>query len=684
MEDYLKDVSYRLRVLLHLLPGLVASLTCSPQSDTSTVDARSADVISELLMGVSNSFKQIGLDFSSSRLKISSKSSKTAGQYAIKAAKEALPPMLAVTALLEDCITALKGSGSAMNGETDCASGNRQRMGSADTANTAGFVKVSQAEADVSLPDNVSTVMISSLSKLVACQNLLLETSSGLIIDAVQAGSSISTMALVLNSLQEATLDEAINLGQVKEEREESAKQTTCMPTLLSRTAHSLLCRITSTVIMKIVKSAESDSGSPWSSSELCGGVARLFDLIEEKSLLEPKPQGDKLSSDQVRLLCAIIQLMGSGRRMNGWGVNKEKVDNVDGQEDAKATDGPDSMEEESTPESFTSRVSRYIDEGLMSYDYDLYHMNDWTAGDNNAILHQEDGSKLLLPILQPCVRAALGSISDLSSTEIVVLANPSRRRSGEDDAAESEGDASRTCKISLLSALLDEMKATLQAAITDGLAFATARDLSLHALSALRSAMKNHENGDDNLSVALCKELVVEVSSYMDLRYKKEHSKREEATKYKSESDDDEKESSSDGHSVSATASSEVVERLLLGDSIADADNDKVVFPEHAATARLKHDDYKGLSEALARCIEAAFDNDRDPAVVILDELKPFIDAWDNAEKAEAEESELVELFNTSSGLIEGFGEGTAEPLSNSESAAGKKLLSSSLWSWQ
>ena len=272
-----------------------------------------------LVTALSCGFSQIGLDFTSSH-KIR-KPSKTARQYAMTAAKEALLPMLEAVTLLEDCISKLKGGD---NEDIDGTSGCRQRVGSTDTATTQNFVKVSPADADLSLPQNVSTAG-SSLSKLVSCQDLLLQTSSGLLTDCVQAGPSASTLtwALVVKSLQDATFGEECDVGTVVQDQgiEQYDARSTGMPSpLLSRTARSLLCRLATIVIMKInrmtSKSARGDSASPWSSSDLCGGIARTIDLIEEKSLLKPPQQeGDRLSSEQVALICAIIQLAGSDRR---------------------------------------------------------------------------------------------------------------------------------------------------------------------------------------------------------------------------------------------------------------------------------------------------------------------------------------------------------------------------------
>ena len=75
--------------------------------------------------------------------------------------------------------------------------------------------------------------------------------------------------------------------------------------------SNNLLCRISSKVLLKIVK-ANKDTSSPWSNSALCGSVARVIDLVEEKYLLKVPARevqvDQKFTPDQIRLLCSLMQ----------------------------------------------------------------------------------------------------------------------------------------------------------------------------------------------------------------------------------------------------------------------------------------------------------------------------------------------------------------------------------------
>ena len=289
MDDYLKDLSHRLRCLLYLLPGLVQSLT-GGVSPGQTIDPTSATVISTLLTSISVSFKQIGLE--SSNVRVDERLTPKAAQLALKAASQAIPPLIKLCTLLEAPINEMQVN-TALPAEP------RLRTDSGDT-NTTGaggsVVLISHSDASLQLPEKHDGE--DSLTKLRSCQEALLDQSAGLLIDAMLAGAPAATKVLSL------VIDAARSGGT------DSAYEATETTNIAAKTIN-LLCRIASIVLLKIVK-ANKCTSSPWSNSALCGSVARVIDLVEEKNLLKVTAQeiqaGQKLTPDQIRLLCSLVQ----------------------------------------------------------------------------------------------------------------------------------------------------------------------------------------------------------------------------------------------------------------------------------------------------------------------------------------------------------------------------------------
>lgn len=288
MDDYLKDLSHRLRCLLYLLPGLVQSLT-SGVSPGQTIDRTSATIISALLTSVSVSFKQIGLE--ASNVRVDEKLTPKAAQLALKAASQAIPPLIKLCALLETPINE-------MQNDSTLPVEPRLRTDSADT-NTTGasgsVVLVSHSDASLQLPEKQDGE--DSLTKLRTCQEALLDQSAGLLIDAMLAGAPAATkvLSLAINAAKPGGID---TIGETE----------TAGTMVMS---NNLLCRISSKVLLKIVK-ANKDTSSPWSNSALCGSVARVIDLVEEKYLLKVPARevqvDQKFTPDQIRLLCSLMQ----------------------------------------------------------------------------------------------------------------------------------------------------------------------------------------------------------------------------------------------------------------------------------------------------------------------------------------------------------------------------------------
>jgi len=278
--------------------------------------------------------------------------------------------------------------------------------------------------------------------------------------------------------------------------------------------------------------------------------------------------------------------------------------------------------------ESLADRITRYIDESLVHNEYQLY-MEDWRDDDDGVGPDHDNGlaSVLLLPILQPCLRAALEAASIVSATDSIYT-HPSRSSSltadGSSDDNSDNPSSTGPMKLSVLSALIHEIDSTLDAAIA-GLTFPSARDQFLAGLSSLRKAIVAHRDAGNSKSAEVCETVLVSVAKHLQKRY--------------AASNDEEEDEPSD-----ADASSAAVENLMLGDALLG----------------MAHDKYKGFAGAVSR---AATKDDCDD---VLEILAPFLDEWDKALAAEEEESELVEQFNTST-----LDEGHRAVVANSETSA-------------
>ena len=178
------------------------------------------------------------------------------------------------------------------------------------------------------------------------------------------------------------------------------------------------------------------------------------------------------------------------------------------------------------------------------------------TLSDGEGTASMEATSRLLLPVLLPCLRVVLESLPGIDTSTIVRVPN---------DVGE-EGEA-------LLGKILSELDHSLTAAVV-GLSFASARDVALTAMATLRKTSKQRrENGDDD-GAQLCSGLLCKVVEELGARYESERRLRENALCDAYE--DDAKQE--------AAAGSQAVERLILGGDIlgsssADSGTEEVSF---------------------------------------------------------------------------------------------------------
>ena len=699
MENYMKDLSHRLRVVLHLLPGLIASLTTKAfdedaKTDSGALDDRATKPICELLGAVSKSFKQIGLDSESSKISVKGKDSqrsKSAGIMAIKAAKEALPPMLEVCALLGDPISCLVDTTqqdlSTRKARDKAAATTSSQEGNEEGSTSSDWVDVPQCDSskEGASSKSVNESIDVPLQRLSFCHRELLNTAAGLVLDGMLIGASESRVVwnIVIASLEpwcrssrgENDLNKDNDPRGLNDGHSDDAKSAEGPTGPMGRgIGHDILCRLASIVLIKIVEGNASDEeeGSVWSSVDFCGGTARLCDLCEEKGLLKEMSgaggEKEAYTADQARLLCAILQLMASARMSLGWS-QKDIPDYDHGH--LPESESTDSSASTSTKDRLRNRLAKYVDESnSASRGYDEYHqLTDWTEDRENIssplVLDHSNASKLLLPILHPCLRTVLQSISALQSVDSVIV-QPSKG-----------GDPK---PLRLLPETLAELEKTLNAAIT-GLRFPTARDVALHALSSLRTALGHYESVKDDDAMLMCRSLVVAVSEEMRQRYVE----RREAN---NELETDNDEGNDEGEEILSA-----VERMMIGDTLmpsaaSNGTGESKTSEEfitsrsdagEGATAKLKWIDYEGFGSELDRCgrealTEAAGKNEH-RADVCLEMLKVFLDRYDQNQANDEMEAEIVELFDGNTDLIEGFSEGVRErsgkSLASSETAA-------------
>jgi hypothetical protein len=81
--------------------------------------------------------------------------------------------------------------------------------------------------------------------------------------------------------------------------------------------SRDVLCRLSAIILTKALNE-RSYEWELWS-AQLCGAVARLCDMIEEKELLKRASNDRPHSHDQVPLAAALLEVLSYGREMTGW-----------------------------------------------------------------------------------------------------------------------------------------------------------------------------------------------------------------------------------------------------------------------------------------------------------------------------------------------------------------------------
>jgi len=615
---YTDLLSDRLAVMMPLLPGLVMSLLSSP------TDVKALQTLKELVTSVSGAMHRVTTAMTQS----TRRSRKIVISAALSHVMMQHGPYLLISAVLFEHSIRPKR----LDSESD-KNGEDQRSG--------------------------------ELENLKECQKEIIMALTDLIEQAMN-GEASST---ILWSVVLSTLKESVKYSKATDNLQKAEDFGKVL-------AHDMLCRIVGIILTKAQK--REYEWEMWS-DDMCYAIARLVDLVEEKDLLLITT-GDKISGsedksfsdDQITLLCSLLTVLKYGRDMTGWcqlllpTPPEPSSESTNNEESSVYLDfGP--------PRDDSSNSARVDENGISMASLDARH---------RFVPSEAPGasSKLLLPILQPCLRIVLASLGKVRSGTNITFP----------DKVPSE--------ISLLSHISEELKETLTAAIV-GLSFPNARDVSLNGMAYLRRANEYHKNVLDKEACIACSSLFVALVEEIRVRYEGERRKRDRAL-FDAYEDDQ----------TGAASASQEVERLLLGDvglipgmlappkarkeerkemeeidfssseydsRGADIDTptsgseDFVMFHEaYTATdskgwdnlfrssggqAKMGWDKYKGLGSALEDCSFLIKSSPSDgnavtseaQADMLLALLGPYLDTWDEGAAREAAETEIVKLFD-------------------------------------
>ena len=498
--DLLED---RLHVMMPLLPGLVVSLVNEDES-TGNEDKRRQvlSILEEMLGAVCGSFERVFGQWMQTHLEqvslLTNSWTRKVGMGGpklnpndspiCKAAKDFIPQFVVVALWLEQHIrktTTKKRNHSepvvvyqqhteppketpndkSTEGEED----DKKVEASDSWIEVAGADSATDDVLDLHFQNTSSAIEDERKSQ--ACLRSVLSTVTDLICHASKIGGGEWSTAIWRSVFR--TLQENIETTKKTSNGNEEAK----------RLSNDILCRLAAIVLTKL-QQKDSTEVAMWP-FELCQAVARLVGLVEEKELLAAGVDG--MSPDQILLECALLGILAYGREMTGW--CQLLLPN---------------------PAQQKPRRRFSMDDNLISGTGSNDSAD--TATPQHFVPPDLPGAstKILLPILQPCVRIAYSTIPHIGSSQQVILpcktGTPKKR--------------------GLLDMLLKELQESSVAAIV-GLSLLNARDVALLALSTLRRA---HQNSGDTAALESCSILFCGIVEEIRVRYEGERRPRENA----------------------------------------------------------------------------------------------------------------------------------------------------------
>ena len=699
--NYADILSDRLQVMVPLLPGLVVSLVWD-------VKPKRLQMLQEMVSAVGGAFHRVfGVLMQNTTTPSTpmhtprkggflrpnnNNNNKAQNAAVIQAAQDYVPHLVLVVVWLEHAIQ----SRSAKN-PTDAVSTvvlqaappktpeDRQRSDS-----QGSWVEVSSnAFADTDtialesmiLKQTVKSDETETVQLLGQSQKAILSTLTELLSNAMKLGGGEASTVVWKRVLQ--ALQDAVMYCDAKNQA-------------VKNMAHDILCRLVAIVLTKA--QTREYEWEMWT-VELCSAVARLVDMIEEKELLlQPRGVGRTYTRDQIILLHSLLQVMKYGRDMTGWCqlVLPSPPDAPQQQQQQPKSMGELSIEE---------HVSDIIEKadnlyqqvaGASSSSVDMsssINMDTLDGGRHYFVPPEAPGvsSKLLLPVLQPCLRVVLAGLGQIrESTHITVPKHQPPRLPP--NGGPPIQDVVLQDPIGLLQFTTEELKQTMIAAIV-GLSFPNARDVSLDGMAWLRRLLLTSES----VHSPLC-ELLGHVVEEIRVRYEGERRRREKAL-FDAYDDGEEAVASAEvermilgGDLIPSQAPlsipslreqrQETMEEITFATSDIEADEiivkpqepeqqlqqqqnsgteDFVMFHEDynddkaEGGAKLGWDHYKGLGSTLEECgrlLKQEEGDDSPPlskpkqAEMLLKLLAPYLDTWDARVAQEVADSEIVQLF--------------------------------------
>ena len=429
----------------------------------------------------------------------------------------------------------------------------------------------------------------------------------------------------------------------------------------------SALCHLAALVLSKFARHHDhrlETYRSPWN-LETCSATARLMDLVEEKELISQSDKTNRRGSimsydcngttkyaiDQVRLLKALLEVMASGRECGGWAQIKPSTSSSNSEEVGRVFEyKPDAKSDKA--------LNNTVENSLPHSNYELYHQVSSSKQHESLLRKPSDpsNSKLLLPILQSCVRIVVPATGTIRSEALVI-------------SAAAGNSPSTSILLELVCAELDK---SLVAAI-QGLGFPISRDIFMNAVATFRRSITHHQIMRDTKAVELCSTSVMTIVRAMSFRYMEESIRKDRAsfdayeddettTNHGANSEVKEESSQADKNTGNKEGlHSQVVERLILGENaLPENGADFVSFPGDAnlgddptklIVSPMGWSHYKGLGAALKQCYreEAIHQIPEEKAAFVLSILECYIDNWDKIQIQDAAEAELVDLFDES-----------------------------------
>lgn len=537
--DLLAD---RLQVMMPLVPGFVMSLVTDGE-----ISEKSIDMLKEIISAIDGSFHRVFGVIMQNLLANQGRKAVFVNEHVelVKAARDYVPHLVLVAAWIEYHIRMRATSQDDPTVIYKPFKPQERKLNKEESWVDVGPADFPDCNNDLVLDPQLEKQQHDDesgvLKSLRLSQKCVLSTVTALIGNAMKMGgaeSSTSLWRVVVSTLRDS---QSLTGGRKLKEAQDLYRD--------------MLCRLSAIILTKALNE-RSYEWEMWS-AQLCGAVARLCDMIEEKELLKRSSNDRPHSQDQILLEAALVEVLGYGREMTGWCQ-------------LILPTPPDVLRhatEEETPEppEITVRFDEVDPFEISTSDSDVHNHRSYNS---EAIRHSfvppdvpGASSKLLLPILQPAFRVLMACLGTVDAKLQVII--PSSKTCGTQfDSFEQK---------SLVLHLAAELKLTLVAAIV-GLSFPNSRDVALQGMTCLRRIL-----GDESIEDKVVKDQIAELFAVLveeiRARYEGERRRREQALfdAYDDEGD----------MATEEAESSQEVERMILGGDLIPGGGSRIMTQE-------------------------------------------------------------------------------------------------------